>query len=237
MNLIDFGPLRARVTGGTDGRGGGNGPVVVLCHGFGAPSDDLVPLSGALSVPRAVRFVFPEAPLGLPPEYFDGRAWWPIDMLKLQTALASGAIRDLSHEVPEGLASATEKLDGFLTEIEARLGVSSDKLVLGGFSQGAMVSTNLILRGQRRIAGLVIMSGTLLAEHEWTPLMPSRVGLPVFMSHGRYDPILPFELAEDLKTRFDKAGLKVEWVPFNGQHEIPRPALAGLSAFISAQTG
>lgn len=235
MQAVDFGPLRAHVTGGTDGQGGGRGPVVVLCHGFGAPGTDLVPLGDALSVPPEVRFVFPEAPLDLGAEFFGGRAWWLIDMMKLQMALASGALRDLSHEVPNGLEEATEQLDGFLDEIEKRLGVSGDQLVLGGFSQGAMVSTNLLLRRRRRVAGLVVLSGTLLAEHEWTPAMPSRRRLPVFMSHGRFDPILPFLLAEELRTRFTEAGLEVDWCPFGGQHEIPMSVLAGLGRFLTAR--
>lgn len=232
MQAVDFGPLRARVTGGPDGRGGGRGPVVVLCHGFGAPGTDLVSLGDALALPPEVRFVFPEAPLDLGPDFFGGRAWWMIDMVGLQRALATGALRDLSHEVPNGLEEATQALDEFLDQIEKRLGVSGDQLVLGGFSQGAMVSTNLVLRRSRRVAGLVIMSGTLLAEHEWTPAMPTRRGLPVFMSHGRYDPILPFLLAEELRARLLEAGLLVDWVPFGGQHEIPMPVLAGLSRFL-----
>lgn len=235
MQAVDFGPLRARVTGGPDGRGGGRGPVVVLCHGFGAPGTDLVSLGDALSVPSEVRFVFPEAPLDLGPGFFGGRAWWMIDMVKLQMALASGAIRDLSHEVPNGLEEATQALDEFLDQIEKRLGVSGDQLVLGGFSQGAMVTTNLVLSRGRRVAGLVVMSGTLLAEHEWTPAMPKRRGLPVFMSHGRFDPILPFLLAEELRARLEEAGLPVDWVPFGGQHEIPMPVLAGLSRFLAAR--
>ena len=63
MNRTILGGLHAVVTGGTDGQGGGDGPVVVLLHGFGAPGDDLVPLTRFLAVPRAVRFVFPAAPL------------------------------------------------------------------------------------------------------------------------------------------------------------------------------
>ena len=58
-----FGGLRVRLTGGPDRQGGGDGPLVVLMHGFGAPGNDLVPLARVLDVPREVRFAFPEAPL------------------------------------------------------------------------------------------------------------------------------------------------------------------------------
>jgi predicted esterase len=65
-----YGGLRVRVTGGRDRRGGGDGPLVVLMHGFGAPGDDLVP--------SEVRFAFPEAPLDLGPEA-DGGARLVVD--------------------------------------------------------------------------------------------------------------------------------------------------------------
>src|SRR5262245_45871791 len=74
---------RVKLAGGTDREGGGEGPLVVLLHGFGAPGDDLVPLFRQLDVPRSVRFAFPEAPIDLGelvgPAYAGGRAWWMID--------------------------------------------------------------------------------------------------------------------------------------------------------------
>jgi phospholipase/carboxylesterase len=73
-----YGGLRVRVTGGRDRRGGGDGPLVVLMHGFGAPGDDLVPLARGLDVPSEVRFAFPEAPLDLGPEA-DGGARLVVD--------------------------------------------------------------------------------------------------------------------------------------------------------------
>ena len=77
-------------TGGDDDRGGGDGPAVVLCHGFGAPGDDLVPLAEVLSAPPRTRFFFPEAPLALPAPYGDARAWWMLDLLRLEASFAAG---------------------------------------------------------------------------------------------------------------------------------------------------
>ena len=66
MRQEKLGGLIVRMTGGTDGRGGGNGPAVVLLHGYGAPGDDLVVLSDYLDAPAGTRFLFPEAPLPMP---------------------------------------------------------------------------------------------------------------------------------------------------------------------------
>jgi len=225
-----LGGLNAIVTGGRDREGGGDGPVVVLLHGFGAPGDDLVGLWRALDVPEEMRFVFPAAPMR-PPGLGGGRAWWMIDLERL---MGSSEPLDRSGEVPEGLAEARAQLIALLDDVERRLGART--IVLGGFSQGAMLALDTALRGERPFAGLVLMSGTLLAEHEWAPLMPRRRGLPVFMSHGTRDPLLPFRAAERLRDLLVEAGLKVEWVPFNGQHEIPWLVVERLGAFLRSVT-
>jgi phospholipase/carboxylesterase len=106
--------------------------------------------------------------------------------------------------------------------------------VLGGFSQGAMLSLDVALRTSRPLAGLVLMSSTLIAAGEWTPLFPTRRGLSVLESHGRDDPLLPFALAELLRDLLRHAGLEITWVPFRGGHAIPDVVLDALSAFLRA---
>lgn len=231
MQLLKMGSLNARLVGPQES----NGPVLVLMHGFGAPGTDLVGLAPYIPAPEGVRFVFPEAPIALGPEFGGGRAWWNIDMMALQHAMLTGQLRDLSSEVPEGLASAREKVDELLDWVEENLKPS--RIVLGGFSQGAMLSTDVALRSERELAGLCLLSGTLLAEKEWTPLMAARKGLPVFQSHGRADPILPFALAQRLRGLLEDAGLDVQFVEFMGQHEIPAPALQGFVEFLERVWG
>src|SRR5208283_4589186 len=128
-----YGGLRVRLTGGIDRQGGGDGPLVVLMHGFGAPGDDLVPLARVLDVPREVRFAFPEAPLDLGPEAMNGRAWWWIDMMKIQVAAMRGETIDRSQDVPEGLAEARASIIAMLAELERAL--TPARLTIGGFSQ------------------------------------------------------------------------------------------------------
>jgi len=223
--------LDAVLTGGIDREGGGTGPLVVLLHGFGAPGDDLVPLHRVMGVPRETRFAFPAAPLetNMMPGY-DSRAWWHIDMLRLQDAIERGDMRDLSGEEPEGLADARAKMDAFLTQIRRDLAPS--KLVLGGFSQGSMLSMDVALRTSHQVDALVILSGTLLARDVWVPKMKALAGKPIFQSHGTHDPILPYALAEQLKTELVSAGADVTFVPFRGAHEIPPPVLEELVSFL-----
>ena len=234
MRMETLGGLKAVVTGGTDGKGGGDGPVIVLLHGFGAPGDDLVPLAQVFELP-GVRWVFPAAPLELPMGFGDARAWWMIDMARIERAIETGHQRDLSRDVPAGLAEARALLTALLGDVERRLGAS--RIVLGGFSQGAMLSMDVALRGSRQLAGVVLMSGTLLAEAEWLPLMAGKQGLRVFQSHGSRDPLLPLELAERLRDLLRAAGIRVDWVGFRGAHEIPRDVLVGLDAFLKDVLG
>jgi phospholipase/carboxylesterase len=234
MTVVQLGGLKVRLAGGADGRGG-DGPVVVLLHGWGAPGDDLVPLAQALDAPRGTRFVFPEGPLALPMGFGDSRAWWMLDLERQQREVAAGRARELSREVPKGLAEARAMVAALLDDLDRRSG--PQPLVLGGFSQGAMLACDVALHASRAVAGLVVLSGTLLAADEWTPLMAKRKGLRVFQSHGSADPLLPLFMAEQLRDRLVQAGLSVEWVEFRGGHEIPGPVLDRLSAFLRSVLG
>jgi len=232
MRQAKLGPLDVRITGGTDREGGGDGPLVVLLHGFGAPGTDLVPIGRAVDVPTEVRWAFPAAPLSLGGMFpgMESRAWWMIDVMALEQAMAAGTHRDLSRDVPDGLpearAQVIETLDALTEELRP------SELVIGGFSQGAMLALDVALHDDRDLAGLIHWSGTLLSEDEWIARLPSRAGLPVLRSHGRRDPLLPFDMAERLRDRMTDAGLEVDFVPFAGGHEIPGVVLERLQALL-----
>lgn len=234
MKTTKIAGLTVRQTGGTDGDGGGDGLTVVLLHGFGAPGDDLVPLADAIAAPAGTRFLFPEAPMLLPAELGGGggRAWWMIDMMRLQMAMMMGQLRDLTQEVPEGLEPARERIIRLLDALVRDHRVDRERLVLGGFSQGAMLACDVALRTDDPLAALVLMSGTYLAESEWQPLMEKRKGLPVLQSHGTGDPLLPFEIAERLRDALTAAGLDVEFIRFGGGHGIAPDVLAHLGALL-----
>jgi phospholipase/carboxylesterase len=235
MRLVEFGELSAVLAGGSDRDGGGDGPVVVLLHGYGAPGEDLVPLFRVLEVPREVRFVFPAAPLvldPLAPAALAGRAWWPLDFEALLERQASGDLTQLQLMDPPGIDRARAQVEGLLDALPSALSVKPESILLGGFSQGAMLSVEVALASQRPLAGLAILSGTLIRKSVWTTRAPARHDLPVLQSHGRTDPILPYANAEALRELLTQAGLSVEWLPFGGGHGIPDSAVDRLGVFI-----
>ena len=229
MERRQFGPLTARVVGR------GDGPVVVLLHGFGAPGDDLVPLAGAVRAPPGTRFVFPEAPRELNLGVMSGRAWWLIDIGRYQHAISTATWDELVNEVPPGLAEAREAFETALDDMVRVLGVPDDQLFVGGFSQGAMLSMDCVLRSRRPVAGLALFSGALLAAEEWRPRMSARAGLSCVQSHGTMDPVLPYPLAEKLRDHLVDAGWNVQFISFVGPHTIPSTALDALGELLSAR--
>ncbi len=228
IERLDIAGLTTHVVGHVDAR-----RTVILLHGFGAPGDDLVELARQLEVPA--RFVFPEAPLELGGLYGDSRAWWLLDLARLEDELRSGNPHDRSAELPEGLTAARDHLSRLVDQVAARFATTDEHIVLGGFSQGAMLALDVALHRASRLAGLVLMSGTLIAQSEWEPRMTKLAGVPVFQSHGRTDALLPFAVAETLRDKLKTAGALVEWRPFVGGHEIPAMVLAELGAFLRAR--
>ena len=215
--------------------------VIVLCHGFGAPGTDLVGLAPAIQnaapdLMARTQFLFPAAPLdlahlGMP----GGRAWWELNVMALQQMVASGRAESLRKTTPPGLDAARAALTETIQLWSESTGVPLSRFVLGGFSQGAMVTTDVTLHLTEAIAGLTILSGTLLCEDEWSRLAAARPGLPVFISHGSYDPVLPPAGAEALRDLFTAAGCQVSYTSFPGSHEIPAEVLEAWLKFLSEQ--
>lgn len=235
-----LGPLVARVVAADDVAD--DALTVWLCHGYGAPGNDLCGIAGELVAARPelaarVRFVFPEAPLALDFLPFSGRAWWHIDVGRFERALATGELERLFDETPEGMPAARKALRAALDAWCAATNTPVSRVVLGGFSQGAMITTDLALRLEEAPAALAVFSGTLLCRPEWARLAPSRAGLAVVQSHGTADPLLPYPAALELRALFERAGLAVRFISFAGGHGIDAGVIDAFGALVAERAG
>jgi phospholipase/carboxylesterase len=211
-------------------KGGKGPPTLVLLHGYASSAEHWIPYSQTIALPPNGRFLFPQAPQTTQRTdgSSDGRAWWELD---LHAHLRQGQDGiDLSGDDPEGLRQSARKVRSFLS-IEGNS--KRDPFILGGFSQGAMVACQIAFLSDEPLRALVVLSGTPVNENEWRKEMGRRKGLPVFMSHGVRDTVLPFDLAERARDEMIAAGMSVTFVPFEGGHDIPAEVVIALNDFLS----
>jgi phospholipase/carboxylesterase len=205
--------------------------LFILFHGYGADAYDLFGLQDVIKSPSAnTHWLFPQGVLSVPigPGWM-GRAWWNIDIAVLERAIQTGVDRNLSETKPEGLDSLRNALFEF---IQAK-GYQWDQVILGGFSQGAMLATELFLKcPESSPRALIILSGALINKREWESVnIPT--GAPIFISHGHQDPILSYKEADRLESLFRAKNAKVTKVLFQGQHEIPPLVISKLNDFLA----
>lgn len=196
---------------------------VVLLHGFGADASDLFPLADYLDPEGNWTFYVPDAPLEVPigPQWM-GRGWFPISLRDLEVGV------DFTQVRPPGLDQSTNAVSDLIFHL------NSKKLVLGGFSQGAMVATEIALTQPDDVAGLILLSGTLLDEPGWKKKASALKGKKILQSHGQNDQVIPFASSQRLYELLKSGGAEIEWIPFGGAHEIPVPVLKRAQAFLKS---
>jgi phospholipase/carboxylesterase len=125
-----------------------------------------------------------------------------------------------------------------LREFLDQQGVAWERLILGGFSQGAMVTAEILRQGlvdpsMPLPAVALLFSGALVAESWWAavPAVPADRSLPpVFQSHGTHDPVLPLSEGQALRDVLATVGFSVTWQEFEGRHEIPQTVVDAAAA-------
>lgn len=205
--------------------------TIILFHGYGANGADLAPLAFDLQAPHDTRWIFPNGPQKIPlGSHGEGRGWFPIPLSELERAMATGAGADFSEVVPPGFKKAREAA----LELIDALNVPTERLLLGGFSQGAMLATDLVMTMDAAPAGLAILSGSLVNASRWRELAPRHKGFKFFQSHGTRDPVLSFALAQRLESLLLEAGWQGKLQSFQGAHEIPHEILYQLARYVKS---
>lgn len=200
--------------------GENTGPHAIVLHGYGANQYDLLGLATELKWPVGTNLYFPNGPLSIPimPGY-EGRAWFPIDWDAVERAPNKGSF--YASIRPPGLDESRDKLLRLIAETKAPL----DKILLVGFSQGAMLALDVALSLSQNVGGLILFSAALLDEPHWREKSGNKKDQRFFQSHGQQDDLLSFQYAEKLYGILHQSGWEGPFAPFRGGHEIPRTIL------------
>jgi phospholipase/carboxylesterase len=202
--------------------------AVVLLHGFGADNSDLASLSEVVDTADDIRWCFPNAPhlVEIGP-HMTGRAWFPLRLADLER---SGV--DFTQMTPDGMDAAIDKTLKAVDAFRVKHKLQWNQIVLGGFSQGAMIALDVALKAPEPLAGVTLFSGSLVNEPRLRELATKRKGLKFFQSHGEGDAMLPFSLAEKLDRVLNESGMDGMLYSFRGGHEIPLPVLREWSSWL-----
>jgi len=191
--------------------------ALVLFHGRGADENDLFPLLDVLDPDRRLVGATPRAPLVLPP----GGAHWYI-------------VREIGFPDKETFDASYELAGSWLAAFAEATGVAPERTVLGGFSQGAVMTYALGLgRDRPRPAGLIALSGFIPTvegfELDLSPPLP-----PAAIGHGTYDPVISVEWSRRAKHELEQAGADVLYLEYPLPHTIDPGYLSELASWLAA---
>ena len=199
--------------------------AVIWLHGLGADGHDFEPIVPELVRPgeRALRFVFPHAPIR--PVTLNGgfamRAWYDIVSLERR-----------GPEDEAGIRASQATVEALIRRENAR-GIATSRIVLAGFSQGGSVALFAGTRYAEKLAGIMglscylLLAGQLAAERS-----SANQATPIFLAHGLEDPIVAPLLGEQARTALAAAGYSVEWHSYPMPHSVCPQEVADIAQWL-----
>lgn len=191
--------------------------TLVLLHGRGADENDLFGLFDALDPERRLRGVTVGAPLFLPP---GGRHWYVVPRVGFPDPV-----------------TFTETLGLLERTLDDELGVDWGRTVVGGFSQGTVMSYALGLGEGRPVpAGIMALSGFVPTVDGWRADLAARPGLAVMIAHGTQDPVIGIDFARQARELLTAGGATVEYHETPVSHTIDPRVVPDLARWLAAAT-
>lgn len=186
-----------------------NTPIAVMIHGLGHDKDRFEGFARLFNLP--FRMVLPNAPRHYKK---DGFSWYRVR--------CQGAVGDV--------IDSTKRLLQLIDAVQERWPQAGKPFVVG-FSQGGVMGMSLAARYPGRVAGVVALSGYLVPLNLSLP-KAGKHSPPLFIAHGRGDPVVAFAEGEGAVARFRKAGYDVEFRPHPRRHAVPQEVVADGAAWL-----
>ena len=199
--------------------------AIIWMHGLGADANDFVPMVRELDLRGlpGIRFVFPNAdtmPVTINGGYVM-RAWYDI------VATDLGRMEDEA-----GLRASQAKVEALIAREKAR-GIPADRIIVAGFSQGCAMTLMTAMRHPEKLAGMMCLSGYVpIADKSAAEHTAASLATPIFMVHGRMDPVIPVSRAEQSRDLLKQLGYNVEWHDYPMQHSVCQEEVVHISAWL-----
>jgi len=161
--------------------------ALIRLHGRGATADDILSVSTYLDFPQ-LAYLAPQA---------EGYAWYP-----------NRFIVPVEQNEPY-LSGALSRIDEIVKEVEAHH-IPVHKIFVGGFSQGACLASEYVIRNPRRYGGLLVFSGGYIGPLDMQRQPNGDLnGMPVFLGCSDMDPHIPLQRVKDTSALLKAMGAKV----------------------------
>ncbi|MDI9245399.1 alpha/beta fold hydrolase [Marinobacter sp. CHS3-4] len=198
---------------------------VIWLHGLGASGHDFEPVVPELGLPSdaAVRFIFPHAP-NLPVTINGGMrmpAWYDIRAMDIDRVVDTEQLMASSDAVAK------------LVDQEIERGVSSDNIVIAGFSQGGAVAYELGLSYPKRLAGIIALS-TYFATAKTVKISDSNRDIPIKVYHGSFDPMVPESLGRKSVEQLKELGFSPSYQTYPMEHSVCLEEIVDIGEFLKA---
>ncbi len=197
---------------------------IIWLHGLGADGEDFVPIAEEMDLPVAVRYLFPHAPKR--PVTINGgfimRAWYDI----------ADATIDAQQDA-SGIRAAQAAIETLIAQ-EMQRGNAPENIYLAGFSQGGAIALHTGLRHTQQLGGIIALSTyLLLAETLEQEASTAAQNIPIFMAHGRSDPVVPYALGKASAEKLRGLGYQPEWHEYAMPHSVCMEEVRDVAAWLA----
>ncbi len=197
--------------------------VIIWLHGLGADYNDFVPLVSELNLSKCVKFIFPNAPIR-PITINNGyemRGWYDIRDLN-----------DRSDSDDVGILASVQQIEMICDDLISA-GVSANKIVIAGFSQGGVISYYCGLLSKYKLGGIIALSCYFPNTKLIGIISPEKLNIPVFSCHVKNDNVVPYSIGREAFEYLYEKKCNIHWYEYIMGHSLCNDEVRDLAIFLN----